>query len=390
MPRPPPKRTGGFGRTKEVNGSPNPKPAIMSPSASPPANPARVVRDPLAPSFPHQHGTSRKSHEFLCRKCGSPLFHTADHLAEPPTAPAAGAELYQQPELGPDGTMYRFENPSGHTHDVALFTSASGVKFTSDPTRGASYFPPYQWRVVTCGSCGAHVGWRFEVAKVPPSPSPTPTPSASPSAAAKQRVARTYSESTERAIMASLERKCLTVPDGWWTYEWCHRKSMRQYHRDPDGTVSTDWSLGEFDELGRVTAATRPALAGYYTTHFFINGQPCDELDGKGRRTEVHFFCCASGRPAPYVESFEELSVCKYRFVICVPELCMHSTPRAAGASRSDAASAPHAAAPSAGLPTTPFFAALYSAVIGEAALAALLPGSDYVTGLNTPYFYFA
>ena len=37
---------------------------------------------------------------------------------------------------------------------------------------------------------------------------------------------------------------------GWWTYEWCHQSHVRQFHRDADGTVTSDWSLGQFDALG--------------------------------------------------------------------------------------------------------------------------------------------
>lgn len=39
---------------------------------------------------------------------------------------------------------------------------------------------------------------------------------------------------------------------GWWAYEWCHQTHVRQFHREPDGTVTHDWSLGKFDALSSV------------------------------------------------------------------------------------------------------------------------------------------
>ena len=76
------------------------------------------------------------------------------------------------------------------------------------------------------------------------------------------------------------------------------------------------------------------ASAGYYTSHFYANGQHCDET-GKGRATEVQFFCCGaetsggsgsgSGGGAPHILDLAEpggAGTCKYILRVCVPALC--------------------------------------------------------------------
>jgi hypothetical protein len=77
---------------------------------------------------------------------------------------------------------------------------------------------------------------------------------------------------------------------------------------------------------------------GYYTSHFYANGQHCDET-GKGRATEVQFFCCGAetssssssssssggGGGAPHILDLAEpggAGTCKYILRVCVPALC--------------------------------------------------------------------
>jgi hypothetical protein len=63
-------------------------------------------------------------------------------------------------------------------------------------------------------------------------------------------------------------------PGGWWSYEWCHRNVVRQFHRAPDGTVDPTWSMGDFDSQERVTTvAPKDASAGYYHSYHYIDGQ---------------------------------------------------------------------------------------------------------------------
>jgi hypothetical protein len=109
------------------------------------------------------------------------------------------------------------------------------------------------------------------------------------------------------------------------SYEFCHRTRVHQFHKDgTTGVQDPDWSLGDFDAVGRVERAARPpsALPGYYASHFFVGGQRCDET-GRGRASEVQFFCCPYARAVPVLEDVEEPATCRYRLKVCVPSLCV-------------------------------------------------------------------
>lgn len=260
---------------------------------------------------------------------------------------------------------------------------------SGNPSSEFTFFPGYSWRAAKCEQCGAHLGWLFE--RVSPysrtaAAAATTTPQArhasrstasggtrtfakhssawsssssassssssgdATAAAAPETVeVRPHRDEEERALLAPLESTCLPLSQGYWTFEFCHRREVRQYHRD--GTkLDPNWSLGSFDERGRVERAIPPATLGrhYYTSHFFVDGQRCDETR-RGRSTEVQFFCCPSlpaqaiaqaqahasatgADPASDDElqridailvSVEEPQLCKYRMQVCVRSLCI-------------------------------------------------------------------
>ena len=35
---------------------------------------------------------------------------------------------------------------------------------------------------------------------------------------------------TFATLLAALEGQCAKLSQGWWTYEWCHRRYVRQFH----------------------------------------------------------------------------------------------------------------------------------------------------------------
>jgi hypothetical protein len=39
-------------------------------------------------------------------------------------------------------------------------------------------------------------------------------------------------ESTPARVLRSLDGRCDVLSLGWWSYEWCHRKGIRQFHVD--------------------------------------------------------------------------------------------------------------------------------------------------------------
>jgi hypothetical protein len=198
-------------------------------------------------------------------------------------------------------------------------------------------------------------------------------------------VAVPYVAGGEAAALAPLDGACLQFePGGWWQYEFCHEKHVRQFHVSAGGAAAPDWSLGAFVRGGAVERAAPPPLrarfdargapAAYYASHFFAGGQHCDE-NGKKRATEVQFLCCpAAAAGGIAIDSVAEVSLCRYELRVCMPSLCASAPPEddAAAATALAAAAATPASSGSAvgddtvdGLPRS-FVLALWDAVLAE------------------------
>lgn len=150
------------------------------------------------------------------------------------------------------------------------------------------------------------------------------------------------------ALLSALENQCDTLSAGWWNYEWCHRKHVRQFHVDSGNQLNPVWSLGRYnhsrDPTVRSEAANEGAPVvdtGSGMVDYFVGGQHCDET-GDGRRTAVEFRCCSKeGDSAGAVgnkkakrkmstrskgmatfASIREPSLCSYEVTVCTPLLC--------------------------------------------------------------------
>jgi protein OS-9 len=158
------------------------------------------------------------------------------------------------------------------------------------------------------------------------------------------------------------------VSQGWWTFELCVRKHVRQFHQEKDVVVS-EYVLGRFDEgataqlhaqagqpyseeatpTGAATrcarapacARLRPLRAGCsrahaaprsFHAHVFANGTACD-LTAEPRSTEVRFVCApeagaavaAGAAAAHFIESVKEPVTCHYVLTLATPLLCAHA-----------------------------------------------------------------
>jgi len=280
---------------------------------------------------PHHHGHDlaveyREGGQarVFCRRCGTEITVRSDHVK----AIKAGADKYvavADPAGGSNPILRNLSNPSGVDFEVALFSSANNTKLHSTPSYENSFFPPYSWQILSCSKCQAHLGWKFqsrgggalaeekdtEPAGMVCDGEIVPVPSRGPADPLK-----------------ALEGKCTVSKKGWWTYQWCHRKEIRQYHSEADGKRSSDWSLGRFDTKDQKQSTVK----SQFEPHFFLNGQKCDE-NGKRRWSEVHFSCCANdesrvGKQAEeegeeaYIRSIEEPGLCHYKLQVCSKQLC--------------------------------------------------------------------
>lgn len=105
---------------------------------------------------------------------------------------------------------------------------------------------------------------------------------------------------------------------GWWSYQVCYKKEVRQYHEDADGTRPSDWSMGVYVEDDK--SSDTPDL-GTDVVQYFAGGQHCDE-NGELRSTKVVYTCCKTKPQTISIDSVEEPSLCSYIINVCIPELC--------------------------------------------------------------------
>jgi hypothetical protein len=130
-------------------------------------------------------------------------------------------------------------------------------------------------------------------------------------------------------LLKPLHGVCLRKPEGWWTYEVCMGKHIRQYHAerqsDPDGEEGayinvevSEFVLGKFDsEVG--TEAVPPSLLQQ-----FGNGTPCD-LTNKPRRAKLEILCQPNGKYNSFIEEIQEVATCEYHVKVRTPLLCKNA-----------------------------------------------------------------
>ncbi|KAK8655025.1 hypothetical protein V6N13_107617 [Hibiscus sabdariffa] len=136
---------------------------------------------------------------------------------------------------------------------------------------------------------------------------------------------------TPDELLEVLKDKCFISQEGWWSYEFCYQKQLRQLHVEDDKAVQ-EFVLGVYDE--EATAAFNQNLSDIstlkdprskdasqrYHAHQYTNGTLCD-LTNQPRETEVRFVC---SEPRAMISSITELSTCKYALTIQSPMLCKH------------------------------------------------------------------
>ena len=150
---------------------------------------------------------------------------------------------------------------------------------------------------------------------------------------------------TRESLLAGLEGLCSKLNQGWWTYEWCHRSKVRQFHAEAStAAADPDWSLGSYSSSVVMESKNKNRSAyeevALAVDIFDVGGQRCDETDA-GRKSLVTFSCCrdrASGmrrkkdervispKKVAYLLSVEETALCEYGLSVCSPLLCETTT----------------------------------------------------------------
>ncbi|CAN1290005.1 Protein OS-9 homolog [Linum perenne] len=129
---------------------------------------------------------------------------------------------------------------------------------------------------------------------------------------------------TPDELLEVLKDRCFIRQEGWWSYEFCYQKKLRQLHVEDDKGVYDDEATGQFNQnLSDISTLKDPRskdASQRYHAHQYKNGTLCD-LTNHPRETEVRFVC---SEPRAMVSSITELSTCKYALTVQVPMLCKH------------------------------------------------------------------
>ncbi|KRZ84029.1 Protein OS-9 [Trichinella sp. T8] len=134
---------------------------------------------------------------------------------------------------------------------------------------------------------------------------------------------------TTKSITDALEilkNTCLGKTVGWWTYEFCYGKYVRQYHTEDGKVVQPTLMLGMFGQdydwsnQSDVVAKFGDTKQNVYHCQIFTNGTICD-LNNEFRQSEIRFFCDFDFNGA-YLYSVDEPVSCQYVFNVHISTLC--------------------------------------------------------------------
>ncbi|CAA7407522.1 unnamed protein product [Spirodela intermedia] len=108
--------------------------------------------------------------------------------------------------------------------------------------------------------------------------------------------------------MEVLKDRCFYKHEGWWIYEFCHEKSIRQFHTNHDKIIQ-EFSLGVFD----------PEATDAFNQNF--SGIIASVKDPRYKDGSQRFVC---GEHGVVVTSIKEVATCKYEVTVQCPLICRH------------------------------------------------------------------
>jgi hypothetical protein len=124
----------------------------------------------------------------------------------------------------------------------------------------------------------------------------------------KEPVGRVVTKEMVVKGLAPLKRKCLTLHNGYWSYEVCPFNAIRQIHFEVNGVVGLDIKLGDY-----MPAQTEFNEELYTLKHVYQNSYG-------DRRVTVTFLCSPTGKN--YLQDVIEDPIHTYRLNIFTPYIC--------------------------------------------------------------------
>jgi protein OS-9 len=157
----------------------------------------------------------------------------------------------------------------------------------------------------------------------------TPIPELDRAGARAKLIGSKVPAGTRDRIHKMLDGTCTMVGKGWWVYEVCWGKHIRQYHQGADQNIETEYVLGYGPEKKIRKGATtelfygESPVHGIYVSAGYFNGTDCD-LTGKPRETELRLACLEDdGGSAPMaLVDVTESSTCAYAVLVKSLKVC--------------------------------------------------------------------
>ncbi|KAK0426006.1 hypothetical protein QR680_009499 [Steinernema hermaphroditum] len=149
----------------------------------------------------------------------------------------------------------------------------------------------------------------------------------------KRTKINSYSGPSPAELIAPMnEEQCAYRNDGYWTYEICHGRYIRQFHEEKGGSIGLEYYMGYyrgeevakearvFDELNPPTKRIDDKDSAYYSV-VYRQGSLCD-ISGSPRVTTMNYVCWPNAED--YIHSVRETSSCVYEIFIYTKRLCSH------------------------------------------------------------------
>ncbi|OOF96317.1 hypothetical protein ASPCADRAFT_206498 [Aspergillus carbonarius ITEM 5010] len=147
-------------------------------------------------------------------------------------------------------------------------------------------------------------------------------------------------------LLREMEGKCMYYISGWWSYSFCYKNQIKQFHALPSGSgipnyppmedhTTHSFILGRFpqgdgddDDVERESEHKQPTTdmaelqtkgGSRYLVQRLDGGTRCD-LTGRNRKIEVQFHC--HPQSTDRIGWIKEMTTCSYLMVIYTPRLC--------------------------------------------------------------------
>ena len=140
------------------------------------------------------------------------------------------------------------------------------------------------------------------------------------------------SSESPAAVARLYRERCFYRSEGWWTYEFCVNKHVRQFRQQPGKNSlpgaadpdSADFYLGHVAAQVRAKLPYEPKLHAKnprrsYAFAAYTGGSGCDLVDQK-RETEVRILCATDAQDR--IVSVQEVALCQYRLVFASQKIC--------------------------------------------------------------------